>query len=39
VLTNDELKKKIAQIIAEYCCPFGKRISNYMAMIGCAIQK
>lgn len=24
VLTNDELKKKIAQIIAEYCCPLGK---------------
>ena len=24
MLTNDELKKKIAQIIAEYCCPLGK---------------
>lgn len=24
MMTNDELKKKIAQIIAEYCCPLGK---------------
>lgn len=24
MLTNKELKKKIAQIIAEYCCPLGK---------------
>lgn len=24
MLTNDELKKKIAQIIAEYCCPLWK---------------
>ena len=23
-MNNDELKKKIAQIIAEYCCPLGK---------------
>lgn len=23
-MTNDELKKKISQIIAEYCCPLGK---------------
>lgn len=23
-MTNDELKKKISQIIAEYCCPYGK---------------
>lgn len=24
MLTNDELKKKISQIISEYCCPYGK---------------
>lgn len=24
MLTNDELKKKISQIISEYCCPSGK---------------
>ena len=23
-MNNEELKKKIAQIIAEYCCPLGK---------------
>ena len=23
-MNNDELKKKISQIISEYCCPYGK---------------